>query len=74
MSSGNRVCFGISLMVAAAVLVGAVASASIPRKINYQARLVANGTGLPLTGPIMRRSGSMTLPKVGRSSGRSRSR
>jgi hypothetical protein len=50
MSRWNWVSIGISMVVVTAVLTAGMASAGIPKKINYQGRLVASGTGAPLAG------------------------
>lgn len=51
MRSWSRVCIGISLVVAAAVLMAGMVSAGVPKRINYQGRLTDSVTGLPIAGP-----------------------
>lgn len=50
MNSWSKVCVGIGLVVGAAVLLTGTVSAGIPKKINYQGKLVASGTRVALAG------------------------
>ena len=50
MSSWNRVWVRVSLMVAVAALVGGIATAGVPTKMNCQGKLTDSVTGQPLTG------------------------
>jgi len=51
MDGGSRLRVGVSLALSAAVLVAGMVWAEIPKKINYQGRLLDSGTGVPLVGP-----------------------
>jgi hypothetical protein len=48
--NNRRLLVGIAVLSAILILVAVSASASIPKKINYQGRLTDSGTGLPMPG------------------------